>query len=220
MARPHLPDWVKAIQKRKTCREFRQRRGPAGRKLCVVCEQEVPPGRISWCGQACVDKFKLATDSNFIRQALLERDRGVCALCQLDTEQWVVDLRKRFWTLRNRHYTARFVTIVRPDAKLDPARRKFATDHPEVALACRLDEREFVCWLNDQPYEMVRHFGLHGFVQSFFECDHRIPLVLGGEANLDNLRTLCVGCHRIETAKLRTTMSKTIPNGKHLRLVK
>ncbi len=35
-----------------------------------------------------------------------------------------------------------------------------------------------------------------------WEADHRIPLCLGGSDTLDNIRTLCIPCHRLETAKL------------------
>ena len=40
-----------------------------------------------------------------------------------------------------------------------------------------------------------------------WEADHTIPIVEGGDLTPENLRTLCVGCHRGETAKLRRRMA-------------
>ena len=40
--------------------------------------------------------------------------------------------------------------------------------------------------------------------QSLWDADHIVPVVEGGgECDLANLRTLCLKCHRVETAALR-----------------
>jgi 5-methylcytosine-specific restriction protein A len=36
-----------------------------------------------------------------------------------------------------------------------------------------------------------------------WEADHIVPVVEGGDSNLENIRTLCIKCHRRETAELR-----------------
>jgi hypothetical protein len=38
------------------------------------------------------------------------------------------------------------------------------------------------------------------------ECDHSIPMIQGGTHDMDNLRTLCVTCHKIETKRLREAL--------------
>jgi len=44
--------------------------------------------------------------------------------------------------------------------------------------------------------------------RSFWDADHILPVVEGGgECDLINLRTLCIWCHREETAKLRTRLN-------------
>jgi 5-methylcytosine-specific restriction endonuclease McrA len=44
---------------------------------------------------------------------------------------------------------------------------------------------------------------------TLWDVDHITPVIEGGgECGLDQLRTLCVLCHRKETAKLRKRMSK------------
>lgn len=40
-----------------------------------------------------------------------------------------------------------------------------------------------------------------------WEADHRIPLCEGGDATPENLRALCVPCHRAETKALRRRLA-------------
>ncbi|HXS96733.1 MAG TPA: HNH endonuclease signature motif containing protein [Candidatus Limnocylindrales bacterium] len=53
---------------------------------CRWCGSAVPKGRFTFCGEACVHEWKLRTDPGYLRDKVFERDRGVCALCGLDTE--------------------------------------------------------------------------------------------------------------------------------------
>ena len=42
---------------------------------------------------------------------------------------------------------------------------------------------------------------------SLWDADHRVPVVEGGgECDLENIRTLCLRCHRAATAALRERM--------------
>jgi 5-methylcytosine-specific restriction protein A len=44
--------------------------------------------------------------------------------------------------------------------------------------------------------------------KSLWDADHIVPVVEGGgECDLDNLRTLCLRCHRLATAQLRQRQS-------------
>jgi 5-methylcytosine-specific restriction protein A len=46
-------------------------------------------------------------------------------------------------------------------------------------------------------------FGLEGYEsRSLWEADHIVPLIEGGGLGIDNMRTLCVPCHKTETAEL------------------
>jgi 5-methylcytosine-specific restriction protein A len=49
------------------------------------------------------------------------------------------------------------------------------------------------------------HWGLRGKLRkSLWDADHIVPVVEGGgECDLENLRTLCLRCHRTATAELR-----------------
>jgi len=60
-------------------------RGPHGRGICRWCHSEVPPGRRTFCDDHCVHEWKLRTDPGYLREQVLRRDRGLCAICGLDT---------------------------------------------------------------------------------------------------------------------------------------
>lgn len=44
---------------------------------------------------------------------------------------------------------------------------------------------------------------IHRRRKSWWEADHILPVVEGGDSNLDNIRTLCIPCHRGVTRELR-----------------
>lgn len=50
--------------------------------------------------------------------------------------------------------------------------------------------------------------GMVGWHDHFWEADHIVPVIEGGTNELANLRTLCMRCHRAETAKLRRRRRK------------
>ena len=54
------------------------------RGLCRWCNLEVPPGRFTFCSEFCVDEWKLRTNPGYLREKVLERDKGICALCGVD----------------------------------------------------------------------------------------------------------------------------------------
>ena len=59
-------------------------KGPNGRNLCRWCNLEVPKGRLTFCSDWCVEEWRLRTDPGYLREKVLERDRGVCAACGVD----------------------------------------------------------------------------------------------------------------------------------------
>jgi 5-methylcytosine-specific restriction endonuclease McrA len=59
-------------------------KGPNGRSLCRWCNLEVPRGRLTFCSDWCVEEWRLRSDPGYLREKVLERDRGVCAGCGVD----------------------------------------------------------------------------------------------------------------------------------------
>jgi len=43
--------------------------------------------------------------------------------------------------------------------------------------------------------------------KSWWEADHILAVVEGGDSSLDNIRTLCIPCHRFATAVLRKRLA-------------
>jgi 5-methylcytosine-specific restriction endonuclease McrA len=60
--------------------------GPNGRALCRWCNLEVVPGRVTFCSEYCVEEWRLRTDPGFVRDKAYARDRGICALCKVNTD--------------------------------------------------------------------------------------------------------------------------------------
>src|SRR5712692_6457226 len=59
-------------------------KGANGRNLCRWCNLEVPRGRGTFCSDWCVEEWRLRTDPGYLREKVLERDRGICAQCGVD----------------------------------------------------------------------------------------------------------------------------------------
>jgi 5-methylcytosine-specific restriction protein A len=59
----------------------------------------------------------------------------------------------------------------------------------------------------------LRRLQEHGITRrgrkSWWEADHILPVVEGGDSTLENMRTLCVPCHRGVTTELRIRRRKS-----------
>jgi len=64
----------------------KQEAGKRQKRPCRWCGGEVSGRRFTFCSDACVHEWKLRTDPGYLRAQVFARDRGVCALCGLDTE--------------------------------------------------------------------------------------------------------------------------------------
>jgi 5-methylcytosine-specific restriction endonuclease McrA len=58
-----------------------------GRYLCIWCGRPLPAGsrRRKYCSDACETEYLVRRNPGFLRQAVMNRDHGVCARCGLDT---------------------------------------------------------------------------------------------------------------------------------------
>lgn len=72
------------------------------RSPCRWCGAEVPRGRLTFCGLACVHEWRLRTDPGYLREQVFARDGGVCAQCGMDTEALRKDKRKLDYAARKR----------------------------------------------------------------------------------------------------------------------
>ena len=152
-------------------------KGPNGRSLCRWCSNEVPKGRRSFCGDDCVHQHKLRSDPGYLRQMVERRDHGVCALCRLDTER----VKRVFDILRDKVRRGRYSYFDGYPGAVDREPLRYP------ALA-----------------RFRRRFPWFSPSTSPWQADHIIPVAEGGgECGLDNIRTLCTGCHQEVTKQLR-----------------
>jgi len=77
-------------------------KGTNGRALCRWCGLEVPKGRFTFCSDWCVHEWRLRTDPGYLREQVLLRDRGICAICHTDTRAAYGELRRSQGTHRQR----------------------------------------------------------------------------------------------------------------------
>jgi 5-methylcytosine-specific restriction protein A len=69
-------------------------KGPGGRALCRWCGLEVPARRRTFCSDWCVHEWRLRSDPGYLREQVFHRDRGVCAICRVDTRAAYWDLKR------------------------------------------------------------------------------------------------------------------------------
>ena len=136
--------------------------GPNGRPLCRWCELEiVARRRRTFCSDGCVHQHRLRTDPGYLRDQVLARDHGICALCRADTLAI-------YAALKRSRGTARAAGLSLYGMRTVTSRR------------------------------------------SLWDADHILPVAEGGgQCDLDNIRTLCLPCHRELTAQLRLRLRRS-----------
>lgn len=153
------------------------------RGRCRFCGTSPLPGRrTSWCSDSCVDEWRTISDPGYLRWKVRQRDRGVCALCGFDTAR----LEKVRQRVAERTWAPR-------DGK--PGRTRWAE-----RLASWLDRKGFTVGAS------WREVSFRTVV--LWHADHIVPLAEGGTNALSNIRTLCVPCHKAETAALARRLAE------------
>ena len=153
---------------------------------CRECGRATPKGRSFWCGTACVNAHRARTDPGYQRVLVFQRDGGVCSECRRDC----VALRRDLTPLTAWHgnAVALVATVSALGGKLPDAWRltypQYDADAIEKAIAL----------VNDLG--LLKHLGNR---DSLWDMDHRVPLWRGGVNELNNLRTMCIPCHRVAT---------------------
>jgi len=158
-------------------------KGPNGRNLCRWCNQEVGKGRRTFCSDACVTEHKIRTQPEFLRECVLTRDKGICAICGFDTEKI-----KRILFHAVQSYCR--------GSGLGESYGRFYRKVPS--------------WRIRQLFgKVLETLCLPANRSSYWDADHIVPVVEGGgQCGLDNIRTLCIDCHKQVTRELRGRMKE------------
>ena len=157
-----------------------ERRVQTPKGFCTYCGGNVTPPRRNWCSDKCIDEHRIRRDPSYARSSVFARDHGVCALCRQDTQAMHDALSgiKRAWL-----DFARSGQTERAKEQCAKAEQLWLEVTGRRRVMATLD--------------MIR--GL----PHLWEADHIVPVVEGGgECGLDGYRTLCLRCHRSETAAL------------------
>lgn len=152
---------------------------------CRGCHGPLPKGRRSWCSHECYDRYEPGRVRWFCR----ERDKCVCHHCGVDTEK----MRKRFekatcWEPPNQYLYVQNGVFWRA-----------AYDHA-LAISHRHQQR----WRDAAKKRLatMRSQGWPGYSsRDWWEMDHITPYSEGGLTVLENVRTLCVLCHKKRTKR-------------------
>lgn len=156
---------------------------PEGRPKCRWCKKAIERGtrRRRWCSEACLNEYLIRSSAGTARFHVHRRDKGVCAVCRVDTD--------------------RVKRIL--DVLYDRARGWWG--HRWEGMNKALHERRyerFAGWVHQHvaaTFSRTSHL---------WEADHVTPVAEGGGASgLDNLRTLCKRCHARETGALRKRLN-------------
>lgn len=167
--------------------------GPLRRGQCKFCGEMILPAstkrgralgyherrhpeRCQWHLE-CLEVYQIATSSEAARRAVLKRDKGICQLCGTDT-------------LR---------LVSRPGIIYEP----WWLEHDDEIPPSRLRRAQ---WLREDKPEIAGPYCSVRFVERYvFEVDHIVPLYRAPREwryfGLENLRLLCVPCHRSVTAE-------------------
>lgn len=149
-----------------------RRPGEPNYKKCRFCGGACTGRRTSFCSNDHAHEWAIRSSSSYARQCVRRRDKGVCAKCGLDTYA----LRAKLYRLAHANHR-RFVSFM--------ARFRLPVMHTRYRIYIR----------------GVGSEGVEVKIKSLWEMDHILQVAEGGGAcGLENLRTLCIFCHRKATA--------------------
>jgi 5-methylcytosine-specific restriction endonuclease McrA len=108
----------------------------------------VPPGRRTFCGDACVETWKLKTDPSFLRSRVWKRDKGRCTQCGLKCK----DLEKGLALLRDvlgRQGRSKIYGEIRKALRIQSRHTLWDADHIRAVVdgggECGLDNMQTLC---------------------------------------------------------------------------
>ncbi len=197
-------------------------KGPNGRNLCHCgCGREVQPPRRTAFSDACVKAWHERNDPTTIRRVILERDGGKCAQCGIEAEK----IRQAFRGVGCPHlfefddpdgYVGEYLRAQRVAAALGvPIRNGSHEFRGNEFLRSVIDQTH---WAEQEIRAQWHEWGLNAADDlpfekrdsSWWEADHIVPVIEGGGGcGPEGYRTLCLRCHRLETAALAARLAQS-----------
>lgn len=143
---------------------------------CRWCHSvNIPKSRRTFCSDECVHQYRLRTSGSYIRYHIYKRDNGICSICGLDTKSIKAKL---------------LLTNCSCTKIKNKYMKKIAFTHNLECIAIR---EEYSLGLKRKVWRKKYGGGL-------WDADHIIRVDQGGGCcGLENLRTLCLSCHKSVT---------------------
>lgn len=163
------------------------------------CGQIPKPPRQTWFSKTCVEAWREKNDPGYIRQQMLKRDKGICALCGVDC----VKIQK---TVRRLQHLLRCSPPDHGQRKFREGRSyngQFLRDKYNRCLAIWQKWRRKRTTAARNRLERLKAQGWDLDRTTFFDADHILPVIEGGGlCGLEGYRSLCQICHKKETKAL------------------
>jgi 5-methylcytosine-specific restriction enzyme A len=170
---------------------------PCGSRPCRWCKRPVRPPALNWCGDPiCVFEWTRRTSWALTRQAVFDRDLGICALCGFDA----VKAERHFHEVVRRALGAGTAAAWLAGQPRIQYVREAGGSHVRVFEPIAPSSRviEELALYQNQPTSAYRPR------RSLWDVDHIVPVSEGGDwFSMNNLRTLCPRDHAAVTAELQ-----------------
>lgn len=172
-------------------------------KLCAECGSPLKGRRTRWCSDECVHEYLIRSDPSYARKAVFQRDKGVCAECDLDCDE----IRQRVKDA-DRQAADEYIALRRERGHLI----SYAPRRPGAKIQSTNPQPGTYAYLvREYRFDVLTEYDMQQwwFRKTFWDADHIIPIYKGGgECGLEGLRTLCVKCHKKHTAKQANARKK------------
>lgn len=191
---------------------------PDGKPLCRWCIGPIPEKsrRRTFCGPECVHEALVRSSGSYARNAVEERDKGVCSCCGFDTERFRLDA-SYLIKVSTQGVLAYSRLRVKFGKRFDPLLLNCFANYSGPSRHARMLGRELTAserrlWMIQIRLmklararvarlrtEMLAR-GFKSLTKNLWQADHHIPVELGGGGcGLENLVTLCTECHLKKT---------------------
>ncbi len=142
---------------------------------CRWCgNPDIPPPRRTFCSKSCVHEYRLRSSGNYLRQCVYNRDKGICSDCGQDTKIIAKNIKSSICpcVTTKTHFKSKKVKDV---------------NHVQKCIDIR----------NEQNIGLKRKVWRSKNGGGLWDADHIIRVEHGGGiCGLENLRTLCIRCHK------------------------
>lgn len=135
----------------------------AGYRMCRWCSGSVLPPKRTFCSADCIHEHRLRTQPKYVRQCCYYRDKGICAICRIDTKKTAKQARE----LTGKNL------------------------------------KDFLASYNIGIKRKIHKRKLGG---GLWDADHIVRVTDGGGlCGMNNIRTLCISCHKKVTKEAYVT---------------